>query len=276
VEWANTGVVATVSNGDVTPVVRHRITDVGFTDVDVIHLGADKVFVRSTAGSDIVSIMERAREFFSLIFSHWAKWEEKATSFQRGAWVRLYGVPLHAWNERFFTLCVFECGRFLRADSYTVEKDRLDFARVLIATSSLEVVKRVERLLVNDTVVEVQVIEEWGFDMGDDACLLVGDREAEASLCDAEDDRCDSDASKHADTLVADYADGLAKEARSACHQLGVDNKAKTGFDNLLVNDKSEFFGPVLQPVVDPIVVSSDSSGGSVERVAETVDLRQP
>jgi hypothetical protein len=82
---------------------------------------------------------------------------------------------LHAWNESFFKLCVFDCGRFLRADNYTTEKDRLDFARVLIATTSLEVIKRVERLLVDDTVVEVQVVEEWGYDMGDDACILLDD-----------------------------------------------------------------------------------------------------
>jgi hypothetical protein len=108
----------------------------------------------------VAPILENAREFFNMIFSHWERWEGQVTPLQRGAWVRLYGVPLHAWNERFFKLCVFDCGRFLRADSYTVEKDRLDFARILIATSSLVVVKRVERLLVDDTLIEVQVIEE--------------------------------------------------------------------------------------------------------------------
>jgi hypothetical protein len=140
--------------------VRNRIADAGFTDVDVIHLGADKVFIRSTAGLDVMSMMESAREFFNLIFSHWAGWKDMVTHVQRGAWVRLYGIPLHAWNESFFKLCVLDCGIFLRADSYTVEKDRFDFARVLIATSSLDVVKYVERLLVDDSVVDVQVIEE--------------------------------------------------------------------------------------------------------------------
>jgi hypothetical protein len=156
--WERTGVVATITNGDATPVVRSRIKDAGFTDVDILHLGADKVFVRHVAGLEVVPIIENAREFFTMIFSHWERWERKATPFQRGAWVRLYGVPLHAWNEKFFKLCVFDCGRFLRADNYTVEKDRLDFARVLIATSSLEVVKRVERLLVDDSLIDVQVI----------------------------------------------------------------------------------------------------------------------
>jgi hypothetical protein len=40
-EWARIGVVATICNGGVTPVVRNRIIDAGFTDVYLIHLGAD-------------------------------------------------------------------------------------------------------------------------------------------------------------------------------------------------------------------------------------------
>jgi hypothetical protein len=94
VERASTSVVATVSNMEVILMVRHRIENVGFTDVEVIHLWADKVFIRTLAESNIVSIMDREREFFNLIFSNWAKWEENAPPVQRGAWVRLYGVPL--------------------------------------------------------------------------------------------------------------------------------------------------------------------------------------
>jgi hypothetical protein len=129
---------------------------------------------------------------------------------------------LHAWNESFFKLCVFDCGRFLRADNYTTEKDRLDFARVLSATSSLEVIKRVERLLVDDTVVEVQVVEEWGYDMGDDACILLDDEAVEAPLSDNEEDRCDPEVSHHVDKLVEDLAEGVARKAEAALHHEGV------------------------------------------------------
>jgi hypothetical protein len=86
--------------------------------------------------------------------------------FQRGSWVRIYGIPLHAWNVNFFKLCVMDCGRFLRADRYTVAKDRLDYARVLIATTSLAVIKKVENVLVDGSLEVVQIIEEWGLRVG--------------------------------------------------------------------------------------------------------------
>jgi hypothetical protein len=81
VQWAHTGVVASISNGEVISVVRNRIADVGFTNVEIIHLGADKVFVRSLAGLDVVPMLENAREFFTYLFSNWARWEDKATPF---------------------------------------------------------------------------------------------------------------------------------------------------------------------------------------------------
>jgi hypothetical protein len=85
VRWASTGVVATVANGELIPMVRRRIADAGLTDVEVLHLGADKVFVRSNTGLEVAPMLESAREFFNLVFTNWAGWEDKATPFQRGA-----------------------------------------------------------------------------------------------------------------------------------------------------------------------------------------------
>jgi hypothetical protein len=258
--WARTGVVATISNGEVIPMVRNRIADAGFTDVDVIHLGADKVFIRSTAGLDVMSMMESAREFFNLIFSHWAGWKDMVTHVQRGAWVRLYGIPLHAWNESFFKLCVLDCGIFLRADSYTVEKDRFDFARVLIATSSLDVVKRVERLLVDDTVVDVQVIEEWGFDMGDDACILLDAKVVEIPPSEPEEDQCVPEANQDVDKVVEDFAEGVVRET---------DLEVTKSFRNPVFEERLECSGPVLQPVRASYGVSTGSCAVNVKQVAD-------
>ncbi|GAU38427.1 hypothetical protein TSUD_396070 [Trifolium subterraneum] len=118
VSWAQKGVVATISNGEAVPVV----------------------FVRSSEGDDVWEVINNAKEFFTLIFSHWKRWDFNAQPYQRGAWVRLYGIHVHVWNVIFFKLCVFDYGSFLRAGSRSVDKDRLDFARVLIATSDLAII----------------------------------------------------------------------------------------------------------------------------------------
>ena len=91
--------------------------------------------------------------------------------FQRGAWVRLYGIPLHAWHENFFKLCVMDSGRFLKTDNCSLNRERFDYARVLIATSSLSVIDLTEKIIVDGLMVEIKIIEEYGFNIGDDVCL---------------------------------------------------------------------------------------------------------
>ncbi|MCI04034.1 sulfate transporter, partial [Trifolium medium] len=208
VQWAHNGLVATVINGEAIPVVQNRITDAGFNDLVITPMGADKVFIRSSKGDDAMLVVSGAEEFFKLVFSNWMRWEKDVVPYQRGAWVRLYGVPLHAWNVDFFKLCVFDCGRFLRADSCSVDKDRLDFARVLIATPDLDIVKKVERVLVDGVLVEVKIVEEWGYAMGEDTCLFEEENGSEASQSDYDVGHVDPENRRNVDMLV----DGLEEE----------------------------------------------------------------
>ncbi|GAU33774.1 hypothetical protein TSUD_393360 [Trifolium subterraneum] len=202
VQWAQKGVVASVINGEAISVVYNRIVDAGFQELTIIPMGADKVFVKSTTEADVMAILEGAKDFFKLLFSNWARWNKEVVPSQRGAWVRLYGIPLHAWNENFFKLCVFDC-RYLRADSGSVERDRLDYARILIATSALEIVTKEEKLLVEGELIEVKIIEEWGLALGEDACLFEDEAEPDSYHSDNEVMQGDPDASNNVDALVA-------------------------------------------------------------------------
>jgi hypothetical protein len=44
-----------------------------------------------------------------------------------------------------------------------------------LATSSLEVINFTERILIDGVLVELKIIVEWGFTLGEDACLLEED-----------------------------------------------------------------------------------------------------
>lgn len=105
-------------------------------------------------------MIDDAHDFFNLFFSHFVRWNKDIVKFERGAWVRIYGIPIHAWNASFFKLSVLDCGRFLRLDNSTVAKDRFDYARVLLATSSLDVINFSEKILIDGVVVDLKIIEE--------------------------------------------------------------------------------------------------------------------
>jgi hypothetical protein len=119
--------------------------------------------------------------------------------------------------------------------------------------------------MVDDTVVNVQIIEEWGYDMGDDACLLVDDRDVEASLSDQDQNRRDPKSNHPVDKLVEDLADGLAKAAGSALHQVGDKKHMNTSLDNPLFEVRPDCPDLVLKPHWATTGVSTGSCGISVD-----------
>ena len=48
--------IASVVNGEAIPVVQTRIEDAGFGDLEIIPIGADKVFLRSVSDKDILTM----------------------------------------------------------------------------------------------------------------------------------------------------------------------------------------------------------------------------
>jgi hypothetical protein len=211
VKWAQNGMVASVKSGEAVPVIQRRIVDAGFNPLVFTPLGADTVFIRSLTENDVVSVIDSTKEFFSLFLSHWERWEKGVSPSKRGAWVRLYGIR-HAWNELSFKLCTFDCGSFLRADRDTIEKERLDYDRIMIATSSLEVIKRKESLIVDGVMVEVQIMEEWGYALGEDACLFDEEREEVASHSDNAVEHGQMEASHQVDMFVEKFAKGMEED----------------------------------------------------------------
>ena len=217
--WATKGVVVSVLNGEVIPVLQRRIFDAGFDSLVIIPMGADKVFLRSLDDSDVSVLFSKAPDFFANFFSKPVRWSKDVLVRERGAWVRIYGVPLHAWNYDFFKLCVMDCGRLLRIDDITLERDRFDYARILLSTNSLEVINTEAQIMVDGVLFNFKIIEEWGYSLGEDACLLDEEQdfdEASSELPEAhvEDVDCGD-----VDVLVNHFSDKLKEDAGSQQRQ---------------------------------------------------------
>ncbi|MCI15691.1 DUF4283 domain protein, partial [Trifolium medium] len=74
------------------------------------------------------------------------------------------------------------------------------------------IAKRVENVLVDGTLVEIKIVEEWGYAMGEDTCLFEEESESEASQSDYEEGHVESEVRRNVDILVEKFADGLEDE----------------------------------------------------------------
>lgn len=98
--------------------------------------------------------------FFGMLFSNIHKWSATKVKYERGTWLQVYGVPIQAWNDAFFRLCVIEISRFIRADECTVDKGRLDFARILVSTPHIEIVNISSEIIIDGSNFVIKLVEE--------------------------------------------------------------------------------------------------------------------
>jgi hypothetical protein len=62
--WAQRGVVATVANGEAGSVVRRRVQDAGFKELDLLHLGAIEFWCEARRGRMFCWCLTRQKTFF--------------------------------------------------------------------------------------------------------------------------------------------------------------------------------------------------------------------
>lgn len=63
----------------------------------------------------------------------------------------------------------------LRVDSCSTDRERLDYAHILVATSSLEIIKAATYVLNDGVLVNIKIVEECGFSIGEDMYLFEDD-----------------------------------------------------------------------------------------------------
>lgn len=55
----------------------------------------------------------------------------------------------------FFKLCVLDCGRLLKVDDITSDRDRFDYARILLSMTSLEVIGTKASIMIDGVLFDV-------------------------------------------------------------------------------------------------------------------------
>jgi len=135
-------------------------------------MGGDNVLLHLCVEGDVMKLFNSAADFVGNFLCDCRLWSKDSNMpYERGAWIRCYGVPLHAWNDIFFLELASTRGRLLKIDDATVKKEKMDYARFLIATSDLKELNYVVHFLIDGKVYPIRFIEDLEFAFADDACL---------------------------------------------------------------------------------------------------------
>ncbi|MCH81713.1 DUF4283 domain protein, partial [Trifolium medium] len=113
--------------------IQKKLYMEGFKKSRVFPWGGDMVILRSGEGENWSSI-HWWNEFLHSI----KPWSPEMVSKKREVWLRVLGVPLHAWGEPLWFEVAKLCGELVCVDEATKDKLRFDALRLKLLTTSNE------------------------------------------------------------------------------------------------------------------------------------------
>lgn len=158
--WLNKCYVGFVHNPNAVYLLQDRLIDEGIFTFKVTPMGGDLVLIKPTEGEVFEDFVKDYEDLIETWFYDVRGWSPEMVAKEREAWIRCQGVPLHAWNSQFFEQIVGCLGSFISMDSGSMNGSSFDMARVMIRTSSWEVINRVIKVRINGLFYNIRLIEE--------------------------------------------------------------------------------------------------------------------
>ncbi|GAU10944.1 hypothetical protein TSUD_112380 [Trifolium subterraneum] len=178
VSWASKCRVARLKQGWCFSVVQQSMLDAGLEGFRLIALGGDNILIHQDSDGLAENLFQEAAEIMNNFLEDCRPWElGDARIYERGAWLRCYGVPIQAWNPIFFCELAESQGRLLKIDDCTYNKEQMDYARILVATTSLQEINTSISVVIDNINTHIRVVEDLEFGFAVDACLVENDED---------------------------------------------------------------------------------------------------
>lgn len=153
----------------------------GFFSIRVTSLGPNLFIMEDLVEGEVEVFIEEKREWWEQWFSCIKPWDPNDIDEERFAWIRILGVPCHAWGERLFVLIAESFGYYVKSDEETILKSRLDEARVCIRTKTRNKVEETLSILIEGILFSVSIIEDGTIQHGKHICSRLTD-ESESEM----------------------------------------------------------------------------------------------
>ncbi|XVF34731.1 hypothetical protein REPUB_Repub18cG0084400 [Reevesia pubescens] len=160
-EWLRNCAVGTLRDLESMSSIQDFLWNFGL-QCEIIPMGGFQVLIKSEDTVQISDFIDSEHDKWSCWFHSLKLWEPLAVSQERFTWVRIVGLPLHAWNIKSFKLLGDLVGKFVAADKDTENKCLMDKARVLVSVPSAASVDSSFKVMIDGLCLPISIIEEPG------------------------------------------------------------------------------------------------------------------
>ncbi|XP_020234575.1 uncharacterized protein LOC109814533 [Cajanus cajan] len=191
----------------------------GNEKVRLRYFGDDLVLISGLQEMDLMEAEKGENSEFWALFYDINRWDPTTLPGSRLTWVRCYGVPLHMWNEQYFSQVVCMQGSLVKVDSDTATFKTIESARLLIKTSSQLPIQQHSRFKINGIRTQIRLVEETAGLYPNCKCYLWRDN---SEILQSNESVCGGDLHSISDTIEEDeswddnpYAQDISPAGRS-------------------------------------------------------------
>ncbi|GKU96309.1 hypothetical protein SLEP1_g9557 [Rubroshorea leprosula] len=128
-------------------------------------MGGNLVLIDDEDPEHVKELVDGNLQWVTAYFDRIKYWAPSDIAEERFVWVRIQGLPIHAWSEESLSTIGNQVGKLVSIDEYTLSKECLDAARMLVSTKSKLAINEDFILKVKNKSFHIAVVEEnWRTD----------------------------------------------------------------------------------------------------------------
>ncbi|KAK6145750.1 hypothetical protein DH2020_019619 [Rehmannia glutinosa] len=159
-KWAEECYVGALRTPNCAAFIQSTLSKGGFQSIRILKAGHNTIIMKADCKKDMEDLLKEEYQWFESWFEWIHPWDSRAYRTERRCWIKCFGIPIHAWEPRFFHKIAAALGSLIECDRHTTDKDRVDFARLLISTKeSFPIIKSLN-ILVDGLLLEIKIVEE--------------------------------------------------------------------------------------------------------------------
>jgi hypothetical protein len=191
--------VGVVVNPGMTYNIQNAFHSQGYFRVKVTPLGSTLALLEGQEEGEVEALLEDAKEWLEQWFKEIRPWNTQDVDMERTIWLRIFGIPAHAWNNEFFEQITRPWGSYLNADDVTSKKLTMDVARLLIRSSCQKVVDEFFDVKINDEIFHLRALED---SYGPMRIMITQSKEQDGRKINSDDSEADEEEEVRLSTAV--------------------------------------------------------------------------
>lgn len=161
-KWLDNAWVGCLKNKGMFDRVDVEVQGLFGPEIKVAYWGDDKIIISDMDDETANKLILDEQQHGGTPFSSLKRWTPELKPSHCLTWIRIWGVPLMAWDAENFASIVSVCGDLVELDPTTEDRSRVDIARLLIRTEETSVIDNTVAVVVDGTHYLLQLREEWG------------------------------------------------------------------------------------------------------------------